>query len=196
MQKQWHRYHRRSDTSPSGEHFDSAPATSNAVEFDNNRINLVLMSRRMVEAAEEQQRVILTRDRAFVLARYSHAVYWVRSDNKRAQLLEILKEFDLEVPEADLLSRCVCSFWLHLYCSRYPDTCPLRRRCAKCNGEFIPRPLSSEEIPTSCNVPAGVLDRQDEFFMCAKCESVYWKGSQYAAAMGRLTKMTASFTLS
>jgi hypothetical protein len=49
-------------------------------------------------------------------SRYTEQAYWVRANNKREQLLEILKAFSITVKQDDLLSRCT-----------------------KCNGTFIPR---------------------------------------------------------
>ena len=74
--------------------------------------------RKLVEAAEEEDRIILTRDRAMVLARFSDAVYFVKTDNKRSQLLEIIHEFKLEIPGSDLLSRCgeTAAEWSALAC--------------------------------------------------------------------------------
>ncbi len=48
--------------------------------------------------------------------RYTDQAYWVRTTNKRDQLLEVLAAFNIEVKQDSLLSRC-----------------------AKCNGTFIPR---------------------------------------------------------
>ena len=60
-----------------------------------------------------------------VLARFSDAVYFVKTDNKRSQLLEIIHEFKLEIPGSDLLSRygVAAAEWpAHAYLS-HPHPC-------------------------------------------------------------------------
>ncbi len=52
----------------------------------------------------------------------------MRAGNKRDQLAEVLGAFEVEVSERDLLTRC-----------------------ARCNGEFIPRYCRSAKLP-SCTV--------------------------------------------
>ena len=69
-----------------------------------------------MDAAEEEQRVILTCDRLLIRRRLSAQAYWVQATEKKKQLAEVLAAFQLEVKPATLMSRCV-----------------------KCNGDFIPR---------------------------------------------------------
>ena len=70
----------------------------------------------LVETAEKEGRVILTCDRLFVRRGLSDQTYLVTAQDKRMQLAEVLAAFAITVEETDLLSRC-----------------------AKCNGDFIPR---------------------------------------------------------
>ena len=70
----------------------------------------------MVELAEREGRVVLTCDQGFIARRLTDQAYWVRGANKKAQLAEVLRVFNLQIDTASLLSRC-----------------------AKCNGAFIPR---------------------------------------------------------
>ena len=69
-----------------------------------------------METAEREGRVILTCDRLFVRRGLSDQTYLVTAQDKRMQLAEVLAAFAITVEETDLLSRC-----------------------AKCNGDFIPR---------------------------------------------------------
>ncbi len=75
-----------------------------------------LVNRQMIDQAQSEDRVILTCDSVFIRARYTEQAYMVGRGDKYAQLEEIVEFFDLHIGEDDLLSRC-----------------------AKCNGEFIPR---------------------------------------------------------
>lgn len=125
-----------------------------------------------MERAAEEGRAILTRDRAFVGARYSDATYFVTAQTKQAQVAEVVAAFGLTLVPADLLSRC-----------------------AACNGELLPRPLSAAELPAGHGLEAGVLESQREFWCCGRCRKVYWQGCMYSNAMQRLSSLVASLSL-
>ena len=50
------------------------------------------------------------------------------------------------------------------------------RRCGKCNGEFIPEARGPQELPQGHGVPEGIRAHHEEFWVCAQCQAVYWKG--------------------
>ncbi|CAL5220190.1 g2162 [Coccomyxa viridis] len=120
----------------------------------------------LASVASSEQRVVLTADTVFLRARYIDQAYWVRTTNKRDQLQEVLNAFNIEVKEGSLLSRC-----------------------AKCNGTFIPRPLTKAQLPATCILSEGVRSRHDCFYMCSneKCQKIYWQGNQYGNALQNLT---------
>ena len=62
----------------------------------------------------------------------------------------------------------------------------LLSRCARCNGEFLERPVAAAALPAGHGVPPGVVERVPEFWVCSRCGSAYWQGSFYARAMERL----------
>ena len=74
------------------------------------------IARQMIDQAQSEGRVILTCDSVFIRARYTEQAYMVGRGDKYSQLEEVLDYFDIQIDGEDLLSRC-----------------------AKCNGEFIPR---------------------------------------------------------
>ena len=68
-------------------------------------------------------------------------------------------------------------------------------RCCKCNGEFDPEPRSPACLPTAHGVPPAVLGNYDEFWVCTRCEAVYWQGGQYGLAVSRLADVMSSCQL-
>eukprot|EP01024_Parvocaulis_polyphysoides_P007094 TRINITY_DN12138_c1_g1_i1.p1 TRINITY_DN12138_c1_g1~~TRINITY_DN12138_c1_g1_i1.p1 ORF type:complete len:445 (-),score=48.95 TRINITY_DN12138_c1_g1_i1:382-1716(-) len=120
--------------------------------------------RQMKDQAEEEQRVILTGDRTFVRANYSDHSYLVKSNNKKHQLIEVLKFFKVVVEADNLLSRC-----------------------NKCNGQFLP-PLTAEDLPPSLCISEATLKHQKLFWMCGVCNQVYWPGNMYDNAILSLSK--------
>lgn len=171
--------------------------------------------------AEDQGRWVLTRDIGFVQSRYTELVYWVQADNKKLQAEEIIEAFQLDLARQSLLSRWGFGVeetrtGVSRSASRDPaprvvllgdsadpgpmESCPQTTkpadtcRCAKCNGNFLPEPVGPADVQSS-QVPEGVLLRQTEFWVCSKCRSVYWQGSQYESAISRLTQMTMRLSL-
>jgi uncharacterized protein len=106
-----------------------------------------------------ENRILLTRDRGLLKRNEVNRGYYVRTTNPRHQLAEVVQEFDLS-----------------------PSITPFRR-CMHCNGL-----LHSVE-------KQGIQDRLlpettkyfDEFYRCAECDRIYWKGSHYRR-MGKLVQ--------
>ncbi len=89
--------------------------------------------------------------------------FLVHADTKRAQLEEVLAAFGLGVEEEALLTRC-----------------------ARCNGQFRPEPLPAAALPADHDVPPGILEKHLEFWVCARCDAVFWQVSYGAGwATGR-----------
>lgn len=160
-----------------------------------------------MQLSEDEGRVLLTRDVALAQARFTDDLYWVRANTRTTQVEEIAATFKLNVNKDSLLSRCA---WgedrrrgqrpriarRHRGLARPTLDHLLAPRCCKCNGEFIPRPLSAAELKATSGVPEGVKLSRTEFWVCSRCESVFWQGSQYLLAMRRLTKMTERLGIS
>jgi uncharacterized protein with PIN domain len=105
----------------------------------------------IVKISIKQHRIILTRDIGILKYRIVTHGYWIRSQDSRKQLLEVIKRFQLQ-----------------------PQIKPFRR-CIKCNG-YIKK--TSVEIAAPELLP---LTRKSfrEFYKCSGCGNIYWKGSHY-----------------
>ena len=135
-----------------------------------------IMHRKLVERAQQEGRVILTRDVIFMRRNLSDQAYFVRSETKREQLGEVVDAFGLPVMQKALLSRC-----------------------AQCNGEFGDRPVAASELELTVEqhgVPPGVLERVKEFWVCLGCKKAYWQGSMYERAMERLEEALTAMSVS
>ncbi|KAK9839389.1 hypothetical protein WJX84_011585 [Apatococcus fuscideae] len=118
----------------------------------------------MVDQAQAEDRVILTCDSVFIRARHTEQAYMLGRTDKYAQLEEVVEFFNLHINGGDLLSRC-----------------------AKCNGEFIPRAMTADDLSPEAGVPVQVKQDISEFWVCGTCGKVYWQGNQYGNALSRLT---------
>lgn len=105
----------------------------------------------MARLSSEQQRILLSRDRALLMHRaVTHGCY-IRAFSPREQLAYLINRLDL--------------------CGKISPFC----RCMRCNGEL--HELESNEILG--NLPQRVLEIRERFLRCGQCDHVYWEGSHY-----------------
>ena len=105
----------------------------------------------IINRSLSEQRIILTRDLGILKhAEVTHG-YWVRSTNPRAQVSEVVNSLQLE--------NCFNPF----------------TRCAECN--CIVTPVAKQAVDD--RLPNYVKETYEDFFECAGCHKIYWKGSHY-----------------
>jgi uncharacterized protein len=103
----------------------------------------------IIRIANDERRIILTRDRGILRNGRVTRGYWLRSTDPMEQLEEVMRALDLR-------SR------LRPY-----------SRCLECNGPI--EPIGRDVARRS--VPPRVLEQQRDFTRCAVCGRVYWAGS-------------------
>lgn len=112
--------------------------------YDNDRDDLSLL-----QQANTEQRILLTRDRGLLYRRNLHTGAHVHADHPDTQLHEILHRFAPPL---------------------HPWT-----RCPACNG--LLRPASPTEVAHL--VEAGTRATYDTFARCTHCGRVYWPGAHH-----------------
>ena len=105
----------------------------------------------LAQTAEQEGRILLTRDRRLLMRNQVQRGYWVRSLSPRQQILEVLRRYNLKAQ--------ITPF----------------RRCIRCNGILQ---LVSKEAVLDRLEPLTRL-YFDDFRICPDCQQVYWKGSHY-----------------
>ena len=103
----------------------------------------------LVRRAIDEQRTILSRDRALPQDWRVAGIHLVRSEDLREQLREVLRAFGL-VPSLRLFSRCNA-----------------------CNHAL--RAASKRDVAE--RVPPYVRSTREQFFECPGCGRVYWEGT-------------------
>ncbi len=106
----------------------------------------------LVRRAVEEERIVLTRDRALESEWRVSDIHNVGAEEPLAQLREVVAAFDL--------GRGANPF----------------SRCSRCNVEL--EPATREQARE--HVPADVHARSDRFRRCPHCERFYWDGSHVA----------------
>jgi len=105
----------------------------------------------LARISSDEGRILLTRDRGLLKRAVVTHGYCVRETNPRAQIVEVLRRFDL-----------------------FGAVTPFCR-CMSCNGSL--QPVSKQAIGN--RLPPKTREYYDEFRVCGGCEQVYWKGSHY-----------------
>ncbi|MGD0804781.1 MAG: Mut7-C RNAse domain-containing protein [Candidatus Bathyarchaeia archaeon] len=114
----------------------------------------------LIESARRDGRILLTRDEALVnraRKRGVEAIYIENEDDKGA-LRQIAKEFELEYD-------------------------PTQARCPKCNNTVDK--VRKDQV--NDKVPEGTLKVIDEYWICPRCGSIYWRGSHWSRIVETLT---------
>jgi uncharacterized protein with PIN domain len=105
----------------------------------------------LVELAEKQNRILLTRDRRLLMRKVVRYGYCPRSLEPDQQLVEVVRRFDLR------------------------DKLQPFHRCLRCNA-----PLESVSKEAVLERLEPLTKKYfDEFAICRDCDQVYWKGSHY-----------------
>lgn len=110
----------------------------------------------LVEVALREKRIILTRDRGLLKRAVVDHGYLVRETRPRAQLVEVVRRFDLA-----------------------GNVRPFSR-CPRCNGE-VAAVAKSEVLAV---LPPRTAGQVDEFNRCLVCGQVYWQGAHHRGLAG------------
>jgi uncharacterized protein len=115
----------------------------------------------IINIAESENRIILTRDLALLKStRVTHG-YYIRSTQTRQQLEEIIGKFDL-VNQFEPFTRCLlCNY-------------PLEE-------------VDYEEVKGLVKEDTASIFR--EFFRCSGCQKIYWEGSHYESMVSEIERL-------
>lgn len=114
--------------------------------------------------ASEQQRIVLTRDRALLQRKIITHGYFVRAVHPRQQVKEVLSRLDLY--------RLVNPF----------------SRCTRCNGilQAVDKQLIEHRLEPKTR------KYFDTFLICDTCSQIYWQGSHHARSRQLIEALTSA----
>lgn len=107
--------------------------------------------KKIIEISLEENRIILTRDIGLLKAKSVSNGYFIRNQDSKTQLTEVLEYFDL-----------------------YHAITPFIR-CIKCNGKL--EKIEKEKIIQQ--LEPLTQKYFDTFFRCTHCQSIFWEGSHF-----------------
>ncbi len=105
----------------------------------------------LAQISKDEQRILLTRDQGLLKRSAVTHGHWVHATAPREQLREVMARFDLQ--------RVAQPF----------------TRCLSCNGLLQAAPL--DEVKDQ--VPENATRYYHDFWRCASCGKVFWRGSHY-----------------
>jgi uncharacterized protein with PIN domain len=112
--------------------------------------------------ADQEQRIVLTRDRALLQRKIITRGYFVREVRPRLQVKEVLARFDLY--------RLVEPF----------------SRCIRCNGDL--QAVDKQTIEE--RLEPRTRQYFDSFRICTVCGQIYWQGSHHARSLRLIEELT------
>jgi len=118
----------------------------------------------IVQIAARTGRIILTRDRMLLKNGAVTRGYWVRSTAPVEQAREVIRRFDLREQVKPLA------------------------RCPVCNGQIVP--VDKEEVYD--RIPPKTAVWLNEYFICAGCGKLYWRGTHYPKIVERINNILAA----
>ena len=111
-----------------------------------------------------EHRIILTRDIGLLKIKTVTHAYFLRSQDPKEQIEEVLKYFDL-----------------------YHSVDPFNR-CIKCNGQL--EPVEKEKIITQ--LEPLTIRYFNTFYICKNCKSIFWEGTHYEHMLEFMRKIKNS----
>lgn len=115
----------------------------------------------IIDIAEKQGRIILTRDIGLLKHKRVTRGYWVRRTDHEAQAEEVVRRFQLE------------------------DSVRPFTRCARCNGilEEVDKEVVKNDLPPKSG------KHYTRFFKCFSCGQIYWRGSHYPKLLKKMERI-------
>jgi uncharacterized protein with PIN domain len=120
---------------------------------------------RLVQIAQEQKRIILTRNRKLEAKLFLGNIFVLKDDDPDLQVKTILRTLSLRVDSRIFFSRCLL-----------------------CNAQM--ESISRGEAEGA--VPEYVLHTHESFYRCPACERIYWQGTHPRNMRRRIEKVLAS----
>lgn len=104
----------------------------------------------ILKIAEEENRVVLTRDK--LLANKAKKAVYINERSLDEQIKKVLNELKINVDEGKILTRCIL-----------------------CNVKV--EKIEKEKVKGK--VPSHVFEIHDEFWICPNCKRIYWAGTHW-----------------
>lgn len=110
---------------------------------------------KIISIAKNEKRIILTKDELLtkIAEKQNVSFVLIRGNDELEQIIQINVKIKLDKFVVDTNNS----------------------RCIACNGKLE----SVEKFRIIGKIPEGVLERENEFWMCDSCKKIYWEGTHF-----------------
>ena len=130
--------------------------------FDTFYVNSKIDDEKILSISDKEKRIIITRDKILInkARRKNLQIIAIDAVDLDEQLIHVLKNLDID--ENAILSRCsICNSALKAINKR----------------EFYDK------------IPEKIFDKNETFWLCKKCDKIYWKGSHYDKIIDKINNL-------
>ena len=115
----------------------------------------------LMNLAEKEGRVVLTRNQKFGRKRYRASLIFVENNDPGLQAKEVISRLNLTISRSTLLKRCL-----------------------KCNHKLkaMLREKAADEVPEY------IFRVHQEFFLCPQCRKIFWAGTHHENMAREITR--------
>jgi uncharacterized protein with PIN domain/uncharacterized protein Usg len=125
----------------------------------------------IVQLAEKEDRIILTRDKKLIACKKSKPLIRIKSSDPYMQLKQLITLLGIKIAKEDLLSRCV-----------------------KCNTKGL-EPIDFKEAQESLKWENGENNSITDFLKCGACQQICWEGGAYDRSKKMFARLINSHEL-
>jgi len=115
----------------------------------------------IIEISLKEKRIILTRDKGILKQNAVNHGYFIRNDEPKKQLIEVIERFQLQNAFRPF------------------------SRCSNCNGEL--EKVSKTNL--TAILPDDTLNYYHEFWKCTGCGKIYWEGSHFGKILSWIDRL-------
>lgn len=123
--------------------------------------DLTLDDEQIIYKAIQDDRYILSKDKALLLDKRVAHGYFIVATNLRAQLIEVIKHFALIENIKPFI------------------------RCLDCNGELT----TVEKKEIAKEIPISIVNHCHSFTRCTRCQKIFWEGSHKQKMANFITEL-------
>jgi uncharacterized protein len=119
----------------------------------------------IISVSLKDKRIILTRDKGILKQNAVTHGYWLRSDNPKKQLQEVVQRFQLQ------------------------NSFKPFSKCTHCNSQLV----HIEKSSLKGRIPDDTLGYYAQFWECTGCGRIYWQGSHFKHIMQWIEKLKDTY---
>jgi len=137
--------------------------------FDTIYANNKMDDKELIDICKKENRILISRDKALIK--------WAKREN-----LETIEIINTDID--DQIRKVISD--------RQIDQKKVLSRCLICNGLVH----EIKKVDIKSKIPKKVYDNNEKFWICKKCNKIYWKGSHFENMIDKINEIKKSIEAS